>query len=213
MNLEYKSEFGSRNSELNPPLPQPTPTPPKRGIKGGVVGLILLLLLIFVSCTNPFNPKVFDAGSHRLMGLPNDRPDNVLRNLMQAYNQMNLDLYISTLDKDFYFFVTSADIPEIGVDWWGYDVEIEFHRNLFNRGSNSRLVPNAIFLDLTIPPSSDWWGDNQVGHENWLVIRCRFHLRLAFSTQNDMFATGFARFHMKPVGDRWYIGRWVDESD
>ena len=176
---------------------------------------IILLLFIVFSCTNPFNPNLKDDGPGRQIGYPNDRPDNVLRNLALAYNQKNLDLYISTLDKDFHFYVLSADIPELGVAWWGYEKEIEFHRNLFSRGSSNRShpVPNAIFLDLSIPPPTAWYPDSQVGHENWIVIRCSFNLRLTFSMQSDLFASGFARFHMKPVDDRWYIGKWVDESD
>ena len=68
-------------------------------------------------------------------------------------------------------------------------------------------------MDLSIPPPTAWSDDPQVGHENWIVIRCNFSLRLAFSGQNDLYASGFARFHMKPVDGRWYIGKWDDESD
>jgi hypothetical protein len=176
--------------------------------------LIIFILLYTKGCVNPFNPEI-NEGIEIGHGRPNISPYNVLRNLEAAYNQMNLDLYISTLDKDFHFSANDDVIPQLGKNWWGYDVEIEFHRNLFSRGSTNRHfpVPNMILLNLTIPPDTDWFDDNEVGHENWVVIRCGFYLRLSFTAHEDMVASGFARFHMKPVDGQWYIGKWVDESN
>ena len=175
---------------------------------------ISVFILLVNGCVNPFNP-LMDNNRGSYIGLPNTTPYNVLRNLETAYNQKNLDLYISTLDKDFHFQANPDVEPVIGVTWWGYDVEIEFHRNLFSRGNSNRSlpVPNIITLSLTIPPDTEWFEDRQVGHEGWVIIRSGFYLRLSFSGQPDLTASGFAQFHMKPVGNRWYIGKWVDMSN
>jgi hypothetical protein len=149
------------------------------------------------------------------LGLPNTTPYNVLRNLEIAYNQKNLDLYISTLDRDFLFSVSPDDENILGETWWGYDVEIEFHRNLFTRGSTNRNlpVPNMIILNLNIPPETEWIDDRLIGHEDWIIIRCGFYLRLSFTSTADLVASGSASFHMKPVDGSWFIGKWIDESN
>ena len=133
---------------------------------------------------------------------------------MQAYNQKSIELYKDCLDEDFRFDVLSQHAPEIGFDWWGYEQEIEFHTNLFSRGSSdgSYVSPNSIILNLDIPPSDFWQLDNQIGQENWVIISTHFSLHLSYLSGNSITATGFARFHLKPKNERWYIAIWVDES-
>jgi len=133
---------------------------------------------------------------------------------MLAYNQKSLEIYKSTLDEDFRFYVASWNVPEVGQNWWGYEQEIEFHRNLFSHGSSdgSYPSPDKIFLNLEIPPVHMWQSDHQIGHENWVIIYAPFHLQLSYATRADKGAIGFARFHMRSVDGRWYIAKWVDES-
>jgi hypothetical protein len=133
---------------------------------------------------------------------------------MIAYNHKNLDMYKACLDADFRFHVLSDQVPVIGESWWGYEQEIEFHRNLFSLGSSdgSYPPPSMIHLNLQIPLPDEWQNDYQVGHENWVIISCFFDLKLSFTNRNDISSSGFARFHLKPVDGKWYIAIWIDES-
>ena len=174
----------------------------------------LLLILTLLSCINPFNPSIRNDNPNNDIIYAFDSPDNVLRNLMLAYNRKSIDLYKDCLDVDFRFHVVSQHAPEIGFDWWGYEQEIEYHTNLFSKGSTdgSHLPPSNILLNLEIPPSNLWYVDNQVGHENWIIISCYFYLQLNYLSGNNITANGYARFHLKPLNGRWYIAIWMDES-
>ena len=176
---------------------------------------ILFCVMMLISCENPFNPKVETGKSGNSLALPNTSPDNVLRNLVTAYNYKSLDIYKNTLDKDFLFYVVSTDVPEIGTNFWGYEQEIEFHRNLFTTGSSrgDYVPPNNIFLNLVIPQPENWMMNTQVGKEDWVIIACSFHLTLNYSIRPDITATGFARYYLKPVGNEWFIALWQDESN
>lgn len=177
---------------------------------------ITIFIIISISgCSNPFNPSLKEHNDYRDSIYSPDSPENVLRNLMLAYNQKDIDLYKSCLDKEFRFHVVSQQAPEIGQDWWGYEQEIEFHNNLFSKGSSDgrHSAPNNIFLNLEIPPASLWQKDNQVGHENWIIISCPFYLQLSYSGRTDIVANGFAKFHLKPSQGKWHIAIWVDESN
>ena len=70
-----------------------------------------------------------------------------------------------------------------------------------------------IQLRLQIPPESDWEKDPEIGHEDWVIIGCHFSLALYYQASNiSLNATGVARFYLEPIGDRWYISVWRDES-
>jgi len=174
--------------------------------------LTFLVILLFTSCINPFNPDI--KRNENSAGHDQSTPDNVLKNLMDAYNQKSIELYKDCLDKDFRFHVLSQHAPEIGQDWWGYEQEIEYHVNLFSKGSSDgrHLSPDNIFLHLEISPQHLWQIDNQVGHENWVIISCHFTLQLSYVSGNNITAVGHARFHLRPINDRWYIAIWIDES-
>jgi len=184
----------------------------RKNISAFISVFCILISALFSSCINPFNPGI--EGGRDLSIYANDTPDNVLRNLMLSYNQKSIDLFKDTLDKDFRFHVLSQQAPEIGQDWWGYEQEIDFHSNLFSRGSSDGRLssPSNILLNLEIPPPHLWVLDNQVGHENWVIISCPFYLYLSYVSGPDISAAGFARFHLKPLNDRWYIAIWIDES-
>ena len=177
--------------------------------------LSLIACLFFLSsCINPFNPNIKSGENEKNEWFSPVTPDNVLKNLMLAYNQKSIDLYKDSLDIDFRFYVLSQQAPEIGQDWWGYEQEIEYHTNLFSKGSTDGryLSPNNISLHLEIPPAEMWQLDNQMGHENWIIIACHFYLQLNYLSGNNITASGYARFHLRPMNDRWYIAIWIDES-
>ncbi len=176
--------------------------------------LIIIIILIF-GCSNPFNPGFSQNRnvSVEYVYKPTT-PENVLKNLIEAYNQKDLNIYKNCLSDSFRFQLKTSDIPEIGIDWWGYEQEVEYHNNLFGKGSSDGSFPSPdnIVLTLEIPPQSNWENDTQTGHEKWVIIACPFYLHLFYSNQTDISASGFARFYLKQENDQWVIAMWVDES-
>jgi len=179
--------------------------------------IILLSISLFIlSCENPFNPVLNHNNTEQPAYVYKpDSPDNVLRNLIAAYNQKDLNIYKSCLSSSFRFQVASEDVPAIGQDWWGYEQEVDYHKNLFSKGSSDGIfpVPDNIMLNLEIPPQSAWQEDLQTGHENWVIISCPFYLHLYYNNSTDFTASGFARFYLKMEDGKWVIAIWVDESN
>ncbi|HPY95835.1 MAG TPA: hypothetical protein PL063_01335 [Candidatus Cloacimonadota bacterium] len=177
--------------------------------------IVLFIALFTLSCENPFNPGIENKQNNpETLGYPPTTPDNVLRNLTLAYNQKDIELYKSCLSKSFRFQILNSDISAVGVDWWGFEQEVEYHTNLFSKGSSdgSFASPDNILLTLEIPPQSSWINDNQIGHENWVIILCPFYLHLYYNYSSDITAIGYARFYLKQEAGRWVIAIWVDES-
>ncbi|PKN73560.1 MAG: hypothetical protein CVU50_02260 [Candidatus Cloacimonetes bacterium HGW-Cloacimonetes-3] len=185
--------------------------------------LLVLALLLLSSCTNPFRPKLVDV-SGTDTDMLNSTPEKLLRNLERAYQEMNIDLYLSLLHPEFRFELIASEIGQIGIDWngddipdawWGYEQEREFTTGMFINGSSDGLYPppDDISLRLQIPPQDKWEKDPAIGHEDWIVITCSFDLILSYFASNSSFnASGKASFYLRPVDNRWYIAVWRDES-
>jgi hypothetical protein len=183
--------------------------------------LLFCLLLLLCSCTNPFHPNLRTSETSNPA---NDSPAAVLKSLEQAYTQKNIKLFMDCLAPDYRFELLSAEVSSIGIDWnddgikddwWGYEQEVEYHRNLFTEGSSdgSYPPPDQIDLNLQIPPEAQWEPDPQVGHEGWWIIPCPFILQLLYTSSNSsMSSSGVARFYLKQIGTRWFIAIWRDES-
>ena len=184
--------------------------------------LILLLSLLAVSCRNPFRPNLtYNTGD----GLANTSPKQLLESLERAYQDKNLDLYKKLLSPDFRFELLSSEVNQIGIDvnddgirdsWWGYEQEVQLTENLFKYGSSDGIYPppDQISLRLQIPPENMWDIDPESGHEDWVVIPCVFDLSLTFLSSNTVLgASGVARFYIKPIGGRWFIAIWREESN
>jgi len=186
---------------------------------------MILFTLFTLSCENPFNPKqesnVVNDGY-----LPNDIPENILKNLENAYNRKDIELYKLCLSGDFRFELISSEASEInsGVDldddgladsWWGYQQEVDYHTNLFREGSTDGRFPppDEVVLVITRPPVELWQDDDEVGHEGWKVVTCGFDLTLKFFNFQNQHASGYATFYLKPQNDKWYIAIWRDESN
>ncbi|MDD3051647.1 MAG: hypothetical protein PHR06_10945 [Candidatus Cloacimonetes bacterium] len=186
--------------------------------------LTLLSTLFTIGCKNPFNPKQSSLSVHSSW-LPNNSPENVLKNLENAYNRKDLDLYTSILDKNFHFELISSEAPELnaGIDldgdgypdsWWGYQTEIEYHTNLFRDGSTDGRFPppDEILLLLSIPPEELWLVSDVEGQDGWRIITCDFTLTLKFFTMVNQTASGYATFYLKPENGKWSLAIWRDES-
>jgi len=185
--------------------------------------LLPLILLFAVSCQNPFNPPVI-ASQPKSQHRTNATPRDVLLNLETAYNQQNIELYINCLSKDFRFELLASESDEIGIDmdgdgqkdsWWDFDKEVEYHRNLFKRGSSDGKIPapDNIFLNLQIPPENSWQKDAAAGREDWVIIPAYFNLAITIYGSSNVSANGNARFYLKPEANEWKIAVWRDESN
>jgi hypothetical protein len=183
--------------------------------------LAMLAAVFLTSCVNPFNPRLNHNSNP---GEINTTPEAVLQTLEQSYRQRNLEMFESCLAPDFRFELLSAEVNIIGIDWnedgirdswWGYDQEVEYHRNLFHDGSSDGAYPppDLIYLRLQIPPQDQWEADPEVGHESWVVIPCLFDLQLTYTNGSSLSSNGVARFFLKPINNRWYIAVWRDESN
>ncbi|HOV16639.1 MAG TPA: hypothetical protein PLF50_03995 [Candidatus Cloacimonadota bacterium] len=184
--------------------------------------LLAIAALLAGSCTNPFHPELSN-NNEEIEAF--QTPDALLHTLRDAYTQKNINLFSACLAPDFRFELLSAEVNTIGIDWnndgikdswWGYEQEVEYHRNLFIEGSSdgSYPPPDQINLTLQVPPDTQWENDPEVGHETWKVIPCLFNLQLIYSTgTSSLSSNGVARFFVKPVGKRWFIAVWRDESN
>jgi hypothetical protein len=184
--------------------------------------LIALVAFLIGSCTNPFHPNL---SNNNASNAAFETPQALLHSMRDAYTQKNIKLFSDCLAPDFRFELLSAEVNSIGIDWnndnikdswWGYEQEVEYHRNLFKEGSSdgSYPPPDQINLSLQIPPEAQWEPDPEVGHENWRVIPCLFTLELLYTSSSSILSSnGVARFFLKPSGDRWYIAVWRDESN
>lgn len=178
---------------------------------------------LFISgCNNPFHPKLrYDINRQ----IVHNTPEAVLQSLEQAYKQKNIKLFESCLAPDYRFELLYSEVSSIGIDWnedgikdswWGFDQELEYHTNLFLEGSSDGAYPppEQINLRLQIPPQEQWEADPQVGHEDWVIIPALFDLSLIYASSNSTLSSnGVARFYLKPIGNRWYIAVWRDESN
>jgi len=181
----------------------------------------VLFTLLLTSCNNPFRPKLFDISDAEIL---NRTPTELLQNLERAYKEKNINIYKALLHKDFRFELIASEVNQIGIDvngdgfrdsWWGYEQEVEYTDHMFNNGSTDGLYPppDDINLRLQIPSQDQWQNDPEVGHEDWIVIPCSFDLILSYTATNSSFnASGISRFYLRPVGDRWFIAIWRDES-
>lgn len=187
-----------------------------------IANILLLSILLFSSaCYNPFNPKIVDVSSYEVH---NRSPIELLQNLEKAYSEKKINLFKQLLHKDFRFELLQSEYSQIGIDmdgdnipdsWWGYEEEIEFTRNMFERGSSDGLYPppDRIELRLRIPPTDAWQEDETEGHEDWVIIPSEFNLILRYNNLSSQFvANGTAIFYVVPTQNSWKIIIWRDES-
>ncbi len=184
--------------------------------------LPLALMLVIFGCSNPFRPNLVDSSTQVIL---NRSPEELLRNLEKSYREKSINIFRSLLHEDYRFELLSSEYTQIGIDmdgdgirdtWWDYEQEIELTRNMFERGSSDGSLPVAdeIELRLQIPPQENWYIDNAVGYEDWIVIPCYFDLILFYKQANSSYvANGIARFYLAEEKGSWKIIIWRDESN
>jgi len=99
----------------------------------------LLTAVVFAGslsgCWNPFAPKSGDGGGgeddfeYKLR----TSPENVVYNLMNAYERMDAAKYLECLAEDFIFFLNEEDTAEPDLpDYWGKAEETAIHERMFS---------------------------------------------------------------------------------
>jgi hypothetical protein len=169
----------------------------------------ILAVAVFAACvTGPDNDEAGPPWS------PVDSSWKVIENLEYAYNNMNLDLYMSCFRSDFEFHLLEVNWQNYGFDesacqcstWWGYDLEQQFHESMFNQ---------AYGIDLVLSGTSQvpWSGDST--GESLQLYRV-FDLKVyTVETLEDGYrASGGAIFICRQDADgEWYIWQWWDQSE
>lgn len=181
--------------------------------------LIVLMLMLLQGCENPFNPSSHNNNPTDFE--PNTTIPQLLINLEDAYRQKNLDLYEYCLADDFRFQLIASEVSDIGIDLdndgvnddeWGFQQEIEYHKNLFETGSSDGQYPPPDQIDLRFGGEPIIDDDLENGHEGWKIVSTYFTLNLTFLNSTNISALGYARFYLKPVNEEWKIAIWRDES-
>jgi len=182
---------------------------------------LVLIVLMLMGCENPFNPST-DGGNKPTVIEANTTVGKLLQNLEDSYNRKDLDLYKYCLADDFRFQLISSEVEEIGIDLnndgsadseWGFQQEIEYHKNLFETGSSNGQYPPPDQINLRFGGEPVIEDDTEVGHEGWKIVSSYFNLNLTFMNNTNISALGYARFYVKPVNEEWKIAIWRDESN
>lgn len=145
---------------------------------------------------------------------PVDSAWKVVDNLKYAYNNMDLDLYMSCFRDDFEFHLLEymwgggwGDYSACSCStWWGYDLEQEFHEGMFSQ---------AYGIDLSMSGTSQYpWSGDSTGES--LLLSRTFDLKVYIdeTLQNGYRASGDALFVCRQDADgEWYVWQWWDASE
>jgi hypothetical protein len=175
---------------------------------------IVLLLSVLVAvvggsgCWNPFSPPLAPVGGDTAWA-PQER---LLQDLVNAYNQRDIEAYMLCLAPDFIFqfaLVDSAELRSRGINqpYWGRTDEEIATRNLFD---------NAERIELTIY-AGDWDRAPQDTTGTLFKTRRPYHLWYRGylpdeGVTGEMDADGYATFQVQEREGRWQIVRWIDEK-
>jgi hypothetical protein len=177
-----------------------------------LAGMTAGLLCLTCSCTNPFSPP--DVGPSG--GLPIEEltsPENVLKNLVYAYEQRDYDVYEQLIDFDFVFVYFDPErlegIETVIVPRDGPSGDLERTRRLFRVFDEIRLPVFSITeasTDTTVQPPVE-------------LRRVAFQLTVRDLDGDFGFesfeASGDALFTIaqSSADGRWRVIRWDDLSN
>jgi hypothetical protein len=135
-----------------------TPRPDPRGRHSLRICPVIGVLALVCSCSNPFSPpNVGPSG-----GLPIEEltsPENVLKNLVYAYEQRDYDIYEQLIDFDFVFVYFDPErlegIETVIVPRDGPSGDLERTRRMFRVFDEIRLPvfgTTDVWIDSTVQP-------------------------------------------------------------
>jgi hypothetical protein len=187
------------------------------GIPRWLAGIVIVFTLAAFSCSNrgwnPFCPPS-DPVEYAEIGLDSTSAEGTLNRLVWAYEQMDIECYISCLDSTFIFYFDSHDdgiqrlLRDCSIDnqyWWGYTEECMATRALFNevRAANGSIC-------LSMVGNVAWYPY----YEDSTIVKLKriYSLEIRPSPVSTPIE-GEATFTLvqKPTG-AWKILRWKDKK-
>jgi len=154
-------------------------------------------IILWVSCFNPFAPKLGDISSNLDVFLTaQETPDEVLLNFQFAYTLKDSLVYRDVLDDDFIFVYRDLD-SDVFISW-GKEEDVTATVGLFNSFTVINLV---------------WNSTNFVTYSNDSTT-AEISKGFILSLGPEIRITGEALFNFKKniENNIWKITRWVDKS-
>ena len=162
--------------------------------------MILITAGLLYACTNPFAPKLdadFDGGGPPISD--QTTIEGLFQNFQYAYSFEDTLIYGNLLTPDFTF--TYRDYEQ-GYDVnWGRDEEMRTTDGLFRSAQRLDLIWNNIVLST-------------VDSSNATIIRS-FNLNITFNPTDVVRIDGRVNVSLQrdPDSQKWYMSRWIDESN
>jgi len=171
----------------------------------------IITAVIISGCWNPFSPAQNSNPPPVQYHVPVDSAYKVLENLQYAYISRDIGHYLDCFRDDFEFHLLEIDWDDYdgdGIidDYWGLDLEEEFHIMMFDNVS-------SIELSLSGTQQSPWTGDS-TGLS--LQLPRTFDLKVYTNAAHSegYRASGSALFICREDSTgEWYIWKWWDISD
>ena len=156
-------------------------------------GLMLLVMLVSSGCTNPFAPKLGEAGGSQVPVA--STIGGMLELFRYSYNTKDSLYYSQLLDSSFVF--EYYDVNNSRYDQWYRTTDLKATAGLFN---------SYDFIDLNwLNITSDDW--DFAFADSLIQISAHFNLYL-----DNKYITGFARFDCyKKAGSKFKITAWKDD--
>jgi hypothetical protein len=175
-----------------------------------MLAIVPAVLLAVSGCWNPFSPDTEPAEEFNYYN-PADSAWKVLENLEYAYVSRDIGHYLDCFRDDFEFHLLELDWDDYDGDgiideYWGLDLEEEFHELMFNNVS-------AIELNLSGTSQSPWTGDS-TGLSLQLTRTFDLKVYTDEAQSQGYRASGDALFICREDSTgEWYIWQWWDQSD
>ncbi|MBD3288750.1 hypothetical protein GF337_08115 [candidate division KSB1 bacterium] len=166
-----------------------------------VFAFIIFISFSYLSCLNPFAPKLQESLDLSQLITEQKSPDEVLTNFKYAYTFKDSSLYADLLDSSFVFLYFDPNYGSSGrFVSWGRDVDLL---------TTGRLFRNFTVIDLI-------WHSTiySFEEENFSEMSKSFQLSLV-NDQESINISGNAIFSFvkNEKDEKWRIVRWKDESD
>lgn len=166
-----------------------------------VFAFITFISFSYLSCLNPFAPKLQESLDLSQLITEQKSPDEVLTNFKYAYTFKDSSLYADLLDSSFVFLYFDPNYGSSGrFVSWGRDVDLL---------TTGRLFRNFTVIDLI-------WHSTiySFEEENFSEMSKSFQLSLV-NDQESINISGNAIFSFvkNEKDEKWRIVRWKDESD
>jgi hypothetical protein len=160
-------------------------------------GILTLVISTFLSCTNPFAPKLdTNLGSNGSLISSQKSIEGLFQNFKYSYTFQDTTIYGGLLNSDYSFIYRDY---ELSVDVsWGRDDDMRVTNGLFQNSQRLDLIWNNI-----VSMSSD----------STNIIRS-FNLTITFNPTDIIQVDGSVNLQLEK-NDKgvWKIVNWIDESN